>query len=145
MSTRDGPHKQSLRPTNDHQRALSATRVSVNKMIRERDLGFLSISCGKTSTLEAGHFRASTHGTIRVHHYDLNGQCATCNRYSGGVTYEYSLAFDEKFGTGTAMLLKKLSDTIEPWDMIELEQLRSAARMGMECLSTALFFPETAP
>jgi hypothetical protein len=46
------------------------------------------------------------------------------------VTYEYGLALDEKFGPGTSLFLKKLSEKIEPWTTNELEQLRSAARMG---------------
>jgi hypothetical protein len=80
--------------------------------------------------LEAGHFRISNHGTTRYHPMNLSGQCATCNRYSEGVTYEYSLELDRRFGAGWAAFLEKISRTIEPWETKELEQLRSAARMG---------------
>jgi hypothetical protein len=99
-------------------------------MIRERDSGLPCVSCGNLRTLAAGYFRTSTHGTTRFHPFNLSGQCATCNRYSGGVTYEYSLELDLRFGQGTALFLKKLSDTIEPWTTTELDQLRAAARMG---------------
>ena len=125
-----GQHKASARPPGDHQKGLRNTQDAVNKMIRERDAGLPCVSCGKLRTLEAGHFRSSTHGTTRFHPFNLSGQCATCNRYSGGVTYEYSLELDKRFGEGTAAFLHRLSDTIEPWDTMELEQLRSAARMG---------------
>jgi hypothetical protein len=134
-----GQHKQSGRPADDHRRALRNTQDAVNKMIRERDLGLLCVSCGKLRTLEAGHFRTSTHGTTRFHPFNLSGQCATCNRYSRGVTYEYSLELDARFGPGTALFPKKLSDTIEPWTTTELDQLRVAARMGYPVYTTLYF------
>ena len=46
------------------------------------------------------------------------------------MTYEYSVALDEKYGGGTALFLERLSRTIEPWSIEELGTLRSAARMG---------------
>ena len=125
-----GAHKQSSRPLDEHQKALNRTQVVVNKMIRERDAGLPCVSCGNLRTLEAGHFRTSTHGTTRFHPFNLSGQCATCNRYSGGVTYEYGLELDRRFGAGWAAFLQRLSDKIEPWTSEEFEQLRSAARMG---------------
>jgi hypothetical protein len=58
-----------------------------------------------------------------------------CNRqdYSGygkEKSFEYGLAVDEKWGAGTAVFLYQLAKTIDPWNVLELEQLRSAARMG---------------
>jgi hypothetical protein len=44
--------------------------------------------------------------------------------------FEYGLALDDLYGPGTALFLKKLSEQIEPWTINELQQLRSAARMG---------------
>jgi hypothetical protein len=99
-------------------------------MIRERDAGKPCVSCGEYRTLEAGHFRTSTHGTTRFHPWNLNGQCATCNRYSGGVTYEYGVELDERWGKGTAAFLEKLSRAVEPWSEDELMVLRDAARRG---------------
>jgi hypothetical protein len=125
-----GQHKHSSRPLNEHQKALNTTQTVVNKMIRERDMGLACISCGNFRTLEAGHFRTSTHGTTRFHPMNLSGQCATCNRYAGAMTYEYSIVLDQKFGAGWAAFLQKLSDTIEPWTIEELQQLRAAAKMG---------------
>src|ERR1017187_10596969 len=62
-------------------------------------------------------------------------KCVGCNRqdYSGygkEKSFEYGLAVDEKWSAGTAVFLYKLAKTIEPWTAEELEQLRSAARMG---------------
>ena len=114
----------------DHQKAIAATQTAVNKMIRERDAGQPCISCALFRTLEAGHFRVSIHGTTRFHPWNLNGQCATDNRYPGGVTYEYGVALDKNFGRGTAAFLEKLSRKTEPWDTRELDQLKAAAKYG---------------
>jgi hypothetical protein len=88
------------RPQTEHQKGLSNTQVAVNKMIRELDEGKPCVSCGNMRKLEAGHFRISNHGTTRFHPMNLSGQCATCNRYSGGVTCENSLELDRRFGAG---------------------------------------------
>lgn len=125
-----GQHKYTGRPLDTHQKALNRTQVVVNAMIRERDSGLACITCGHVRTLEAGHFRTSTHDATRYHPYNLAGQCATCNRYSGGMTYEYSRAIDSKYGKGWAVFLEKLARKNEAWSCEELEQLRSAARLG---------------
>jgi hypothetical protein len=77
-----------------HQDGIQATQVAVNAMIRARDEGKPCVSCGNMRKLEAGHFRISNHGTKRFHPMNLSGQRATCNRFAGGVTYEYSIELD---------------------------------------------------
>ncbi len=106
-----------------HQEGIQATHVAVNAMIRVRDEGKPCVSCGNVRKLEAGHFRISNHGTTRFYPMNLSGQCATCNRFAGGVTYEYSVGLDRRFGAGWAAFLDKLSQTIEPWETRELDQL----------------------
>jgi hypothetical protein len=125
-----GHHKQSSRPLNEHQQALKTTQIVVNKMIRERDFGLPCITCGGFHQLFAGHFRTSTNTTTRFHPYNLAGQCNSCNSFNGGMTYEYGLAIDRKYGKGWAAFLEKLARAKENWTTKELEQLRSAARMG---------------
>lgn len=125
--------------TTDHQRAIAVTQTAVNKMIRARDAGRPCISCALFRTLEAGHFRVSTHGTTRFHPWNLNGQCATDNRYSGGVTYEYGVALDKKYGKGTAAFLERLSRKTEPWETRELDQLRAAAKYGTTVYTQVYF------
>jgi hypothetical protein len=71
----------------------------------------------------------------RFHPWNCNKECVGCNRqdysrYGKEKSFEYGLAVDEKWGLGTAIFLYRLAETIEPWTTIELEQLRSAARMG---------------
>jgi hypothetical protein len=123
----------------EHQKAIAATQTAVNAMIRERDAGQPCISCGKPRKLEAGHFRNSNQGTTRFHPWNLNGQCATCNRYSGGVTYEYGVALDRKWGRGTAAFIERLSRKIEPWETRELGTLRDAARRGARVYEQTYF------
>jgi hypothetical protein len=113
-----------------HQKALKNTQIAVNKMIRERDAGLACITCDGFHQLYAGHFRTSTHTTTRFHPHNLHGQCNSCNSFNGGMTYEYGLAIDRKYGEGWAAFLTKLARAKENWTTEELSQLRSAARMG---------------
>jgi hypothetical protein len=123
----------------EHQKGSANTQTAVNAMIRDHDFGQACISCGKPRKLEAGHFRNSNQGTTRFHPWNLNGQCATCNRYSGGVTYENGVALDRKFGRGTAAFLERLSRKTELWDTRELDQLKMAARMGWRVYAQVYF------
>jgi hypothetical protein len=123
----------------EHQKAIAATQTAANKMIRERDAGDPCISCAEIRILEAGHFRNSTSGIVRFHPFNINGQCAQCNRYVGGRTYEYGIALDKKFGRGTAAFLERLSHKTEPWDTRELDQLKVAARYGARVYEQVYF------
>ena len=49
--------------------------------------------------------------------------------------FEYGVALHRKYGPGTAAFLDALSRNIEPWSTLELQQLRSAARMGYQVYS----------
>ena len=46
------------------------------------------------------------------------------------MTYEHAIAIDRIHGKGWATFLEKLARKPEIWTTEELEQLRSAARMG---------------
>ncbi|MDE2233431.1 MAG: recombination protein NinG [Patescibacteria group bacterium] len=116
--------------SNEHQRAYRTTQEAVNKVIRERDNGKTCISCGNLRKLEAGHFRVSTLYATRFHPRNINGQCAYCNRYNGGKTFEYGLNLDKKWGNGWANFLEKLSHTEGKWTTEEMKGLRDAAKRG---------------
>ena len=49
------------------------------------------------------------------------------------MTYEHALAVDWIHGKGWAEFLEKLARKPEIWTTEELEQLRSAARIGARC------------
>jgi hypothetical protein len=143
LKRRKGLHSISSNP---RQKELRNTQDAVNKMIRERDArpesegGFgICITCGNYLKLEAGHFRISENESTRFHPYNLNGQCASCNRFAGGMTYEHGKAIDEKYGKGTAEFLEKLSRKEEPWTIEELGTLKAAARMGRRVYEQTYF------
>jgi hypothetical protein len=72
----------------------------------------------------------------RFHPLNLNSEGTGCNRGTHNNKFGmkdmdlYRENIDKKWGDGTAQFLDKLSQKIEPWTSEELEQLRSAARMG---------------
>ena len=53
-----------------------------------------------------------------------------CNRFEGDRSYEFGLKLDEIWGKGTAALMQKLSRQVRQWEVIHLEQLTSAAKLG---------------
>jgi hypothetical protein len=63
----------------------------------------------------------------------------------GGRTFEYEQAFNQKYSGGWAAFLNELSKKIEPWSTAELQQLRSAARMGQCGDSLSIAANLTAP
>jgi Xaa-Pro aminopeptidase len=134
-----GHHKQSSRPLNEHQRSLKYTQETVNAMIRERDLGKPCVTCEGMHKPFAGHFCTSTNAATRFHPWNLHGQCNSCNSFNGGMTYEHGKAIDRMYGEGWADFLKTLARAPEIWTTQELEQLRSAARMGARAYEQLYF------
>jgi hypothetical protein len=70
---------------------------------------------------------------------NLNSQGVKENRFEGGRTFEYGQAIDQKYGEGWAAFLNELSKKIEQWSIAELQQLRSAARMGYQVFRQLYF------
>lgn len=68
----------------------SETQLVVNKFIRYRDIlaGYTCISCSTGKIEDAGHFihAGSKYRTsrLRFDHRVINGQCRSCNSYTGG-------------------------------------------------------------
>ena len=70
-----------------------------NKFIRERDKDKPCISCGKFTTLEAGHFfSAGHHPILRFNEFNVNGQCKHCNCFLHGNLLNYRQGFINKYG-----------------------------------------------
>jgi len=138
-----GVHKHSSRPLDEHQKALKATQVAVNKMIRDRDAGLACVTCPSTKASSAGHFRTSTNTATRFHPFNIHLQCRACNEFNGGMTYEHAQAIDRIHGKDWAAFLEKLARKPEIWTTDELAQLRSAARMGPNAYTQ--FYKEIRP
>jgi hypothetical protein len=119
----------SSRPASEHQAEIRKTDAAVAKMIRENATE--CITCGEPHEVyDCGHFRRRELMATRFHQWNIHPQGRKENRFEGGRMFEYGLAIDQKYGAGTAAFLDTLSRKIEPWSITELQQLRSAARMG---------------
>jgi hypothetical protein len=88
------------------------------------------ITCGGPPPFDCGHFRWREQMSTRFAYKNLAPQCWSCNRYQGGRPYEFSIYIDKRWGHGTAKELYRLSQKLKSWDIRELEQLTSAAKMG---------------
>lgn len=70
-----------------------------HKYIRERDQGKPCISCGRYTTLQAGHFySAGQHPSVRFHPDNVFGQCLSCNYYKHGNLINYSHNLLDRIG-----------------------------------------------
>ena len=94
-----------------------------SRYVRKRDKDEGCISCGFNGNLQAGHFRRRELMATRWEDKNVNGQCARCNLWLGGATYEYAKGLDKKYGKGTAEELYKLSQKIKQWSAEELEAM----------------------
>tara|TARA_B100000287_G_scaffold9592_1_gene9641 strand:+ start:4584 stop:5006 length:423 start_codon:yes stop_codon:yes gene_type:complete len=70
-----------------------------NKFIRDRDKDKPCISCGKHTTLQAGHFySAGKHSSVRFNEDNVHGQCVSCNYFKSGDLLNYRTNLIEKIG-----------------------------------------------
>jgi len=103
--------------------------AALSKMVRANATE--CIACGEShEEYDCGHLRRRELMATRFHPWSVAPQENKENRFEGGQPFEYEQAIDWKYGPRTTAFLDKLSRTIEPWKTNELEQLRSAARMG---------------
>lgn len=79
---------------------------------------------------DCGHFRRRELKSTRFDLRNLGLQCRKCNRFDGGRSFEFGKKLDEIWGTGTADRMYALSQKERRWEIGELEQLGSAARIG---------------
>ena len=79
---------------------LKATAVRhFHKYIRERDKNLPCISCGKYTTLQAGHFHsAGNHPITRFNEDNVNGQCKKCNYFLSGNLIPYQQELISRIG-----------------------------------------------
>jgi NinG protein len=89
--------------------------------IRKRD-GGRCITCDGVGN-QAGHFMSRRFSATRFNEQNVNGQCAQCNVFEHGRRYEYGLALDIKYGSGTAEKLSKLAQTHHSFTREELEEI----------------------
>ena len=70
-----------------------------HKFIRNRDRDKPCISCGKYTTLQAGHyFSAGKHPSTRFNEDNVHGQCLRCNYFLSANLVPYTTNLIEKIG-----------------------------------------------
>lgn len=79
---------------------LKATAVRhFHKFIRERDKGKPCVSCGKYTTLQAGHFySAGNFPETRFNQDNVHGQCKKCNYFLSGNLLPYRTEIITRIG-----------------------------------------------
>lgn len=85
------------------------------KWIRERDKDQPCISCGKYTTLQAGHFYSAGHYPVLEFHPDnVHGQCLRCNYHLHGNLINYRANLINRIGL----------ERVEKLDLIASESVR---------------------
>jgi len=85
-------------------------------------------TCGRKIPIKsahAGHFLSRRHTSTRYDERNVNAQCYSCNIGNKGEQYLHSLFVDNKYGAGTALLLKEIASQIKQMkvlDYIEIEE-----------------------
>tara|TARA_X000000950_G_scaffold65844_1_gene81053 strand:+ start:1288 stop:1707 length:420 start_codon:yes stop_codon:yes gene_type:complete len=70
-----------------------------HKYIRNRDRGKPCISCGRHTTLQAGHYySAGQHPSVRFDPDNVHGQCLQCNYFKHGNLINYSHNIIDRIG-----------------------------------------------
>ena len=70
-----------------------------HRFIRTRDKYCPCISCGKYTTLQAGHFySAGNHPSAKFNEDNVNGQCKKCNYFLSGNLLPYRENLIKKIG-----------------------------------------------
>lgn len=101
---------------------------AISLHVRKRDP--YCVTC-YAKTTEAGHFIHNTDKPTQslggnMLWYDLrniNGQCATCNRWKSGRLDRYAEYLESKYGHGILQELRKLYITPKKWTRQELEEM----------------------
>ena len=109
----------------------SLIRIAVthfHKFIRNRDKDKPCISCGKYTTLQAGHYySAGKHPEIRFNEDNVHGQCLSCNYYKSGDLINYTYNLIDRIGKDRFEKLKfqvALSKQIKhKWDKFYLIEI----------------------
>lgn len=85
---------------------------------------------GAWKDADNGHFRRRELKSTRFDPRNCGLQCRKCNRFDGGRSYEFGIMLDKIWGKGTAEKINKKSHETKQWQVGELEQLISAAKIG---------------
>lgn len=83
--------------------------IKFRKFIRERDKDQPCISCGKRTTLQAGHFYSAGHyPALEFNEDNVHGQCLQCNYHLHGNLVHYREHLQKKIGSERVEILELL-------------------------------------
>lgn len=81
-----------------------------NAYIRKRDENQPCISCGRYTTLQAGHYlSAGKHPRVRFNEKNVHGQCLPCNYYNSGAPLQYRANLIRKIGEEAVLALEDMA------------------------------------
>lgn len=90
--------------------------------IKLRDKKKGCITCGSTQNIQCGHFMSRRYNSTRYDEKNCAGQCAKCNLWGHGEQYKFGQAIDERYGKGTADILKLRAQLLKKWTIQELQE-----------------------
>ena len=115
-------------------KAIAKLDAVLSVLVRTHYIEIGCFTCGRQmreiTEGDCGHFRRRECMSTRFDVRNLGLQCKKCNRFAGGRPYEFGLKLDEIWGNGTARQMFDESRRIKRWEVGELEQLTSAAKIG---------------
>ena len=99
-----------------------------HKYIRNRDRGKPCVSCGRHTTLQAGHYySAGQHPSVRFNEDNVHGQCLSCNYFKHGNLINYSHNLLDRIGQERFKKLKLKIDLSKrskfKWDKFYLVEI----------------------
>jgi hypothetical protein len=114
----------------EKQKAVHKLDTALSNLVRS--IEGACATCGERhDTYDCGHFRRRECMATRFDYKNVAKQGVKENRFEGGKPYEFGLYIDKTWGAGTAKKLYKISQKIVQWEVNDLDQLTSAAKMGM--------------
>lgn len=89
------------------------------------------ITCGTSlpiKKLQCGHFMSRSYNSTRYLEQNTAPQCYGCNVMHQGRQYEFGIALDELYGTGTAKKMHNLAKQPKQWKVKELQEIIEEAK-----------------
>ena len=87
-----------------------------SEYIRRKDADYRGLvrcfTCGNWDhwkDVDCGHGISRAKLSTKFHEKNNHPQCRKCNRFKGGEQFEYMIKVDEKYGKGTAEMLRTMS------------------------------------
>mgnify|MGYP003810450709 CR=1 FL=1 len=107
---------------------IKKTTKVFNSYVRNRDKDKPCISCGRWTTLQAGHFYSAGHySALRFEEDNVHGQCKQCNYFLSGNLNNYRINLEKRIGKDKLEKLDMKAQISKrnrsfKWDRFSLEE-----------------------